>query len=595
MSTGWRAGARQAEVTGAPLAGEPQAHLLEALWRWAEHEPARPLLASPRDGGFAEHSAAEVRGEVRAIAAGLIAHGVRPGDRVALLASNGIDWVYADHGILAAGGVSVPIYDTSAVEQIAWILADSEATLVLVETAAQADIVAALARDLPAEPEVLAFETGARGRLRDDGHDRLEEVEERLAGLTGDDLAALIYSSGTTGDPKGCELTHANLCVNVRQTVEQVPQLLGPGAQSLIFLPLAHALARMQLHASIEQGALSGLPTSIERLPDELRAFQPTFIVAVPRIFEKVHRAARQKAAERRLRRVFDRATAVAVRWADEQRRARPSPWVRWQHRLFDRLVYAKVRDAFGGQLALAICGGAALDADLGRYFDGVGITVLQGYGLTEAAPIVSGGPPGQVEHGTVGHVYPATAVRVADDGEILVSGPQVFRGYWRNPAATAATLRDGWLHTGDLGAVTDTGELVVTGRKKDTIITAGGKNVVPGPLEDRVRAHPLVDQCVVVGDGRPFVGALLFLDGEELEAHHGAAAHPLDEAALRPELDAAVAAANESVSRGEAIRAYRVVSAPLSIDTGEVTPTQKLRRRVVQERFRDEIDALYR
>ena len=595
MSTTGQAGARRVEVSGPPLTGEPEAHLLSALWRWAEREPTRPLLASPREGWFAEHAATEIRGEVRDVAAGLIAHGVRPGDRVALLASNGVDWVYGDHGILAAGAVTVPIYDTSSVEQITWILADSGATVVLVETAEQAKVVAGIAGELPVEPEVLSFEAGARRRLGEDGRDRLDEVESRIAGLTGDDLAALIYSSGTTGEPKGCELTHANLCTNVRQTVEQVPELFGPAARSLIFLPLAHALARLQLHASIEQGALSGFPTSIERLPDDLRAFEPSFIVAVPRIFEKVRQAARQKAVDRGQRRVFDRADAVAVRWADEQRTRRPSPWVRLQHRLFDRLVYAKVRDAFGGGLGLAICGGAALDADLGRFFDGVGITVLQGYGLTEAAPIVSGGPVGRVEHGTVGHVYPATTARVADDGEILVNGPQVFRGYWHQPAATGSTLRGGWLHTGDLGVVTDTGELVVTGRKKDTIVTAGGKNVVPGPLEDRVRAHPLVDQCVVVGDGRPFVGALLFLDGEELAKRHGAAAQAVDETALRAELDAAVAAANASVSRAEGIRAYRVVSEQLSIDSGAVTPTQKLRRRAVQDRFRGEIDALYR
>ena len=595
MSTTWQRRGRRAEVSGPPLTSAPEEHLLSALWRWGEREPTRPLLASPHDGGFVEHSAAQVCGEVRDVAAGLIAHGVRPGDRVALLASNGVDWVYGDHGILAAGAVTVPIYDTSSVEQIAWILADSGAKLVLVETAAQAEVVAGLTGDLPGQPEVLSFESGARRRLREDGRDHLDEVEARIAGLTGDGLAALIYSSGTTGEPKGCQLTHANLCTNVRQTVQQVPELFGPGSRSLIFLPLAHALARMQLHASIEQGALSGFPTSIERLPDELRAFEPTFIVAVPRIFEKGRHAARQKAVERGLRRVFDRADTVAMRWADERRKPRPSPLVRLQHRLFDRLVYAKVRDAFGGRLALAICGGAALEADLGRFFDGAGITVLQGYGLTETSPIVSGGPVGRVEHGTVGHVYPATTTRVATDGEILVSGPQVFRGYWHQPAATEATLREGWLHTGDLGAVTDTGELVVIGRKKDTIVTAGGKNVVPGPLEDRVRAHPLVDQCVVVGDGRPFVGALLFLDGDELGKRYDTAVQPADETALRAELDAAVAIANAAVSRGEGIRAYQVVSEQLSIDSGAVTPTQKLRRRVVEDRFRDEIDALYR
>ncbi|MFO8075994.1 MAG: long-chain fatty acid--CoA ligase [Egibacteraceae bacterium] len=584
----------RSEATGPPLAGAPTPHALAGIWHWAAAEPDRRLLAHHDGEAFVEHRAGQVREGVRDLAAGLVARGVEPGDRVALLARTGVDWVYADAAILAAGAVSVPIYDTSSLQQIERILADSGAVLVLVETLEQRRALAGAAAALPAAPEVLAFEDGAATRLAEEGHGHRDEVEARVAALTGGDLAVLIYSSGTTGEPKGCELTHANLCANARQTAEQVPELFSAGARTLVFLPLAHALARIQLQTSLEQGVLTGLATSLERLPAEFAAFRPTFIVGVPRVFEKVKRNARARAAEAGRERVFDRAADVAVRWSEAKRGGGASWWLRAQHRLFDRLVFTRLREAFGGELELAICGGAALDPDLGRFFDGLGITVLPGYGLTEASPIVSGGPVDAVDYDAVGGVYPATTVRVADDGEILVAGPQVFAGYWRDPSATAALLEAGWLRTGDLGRLTPSGQVVITGRKKEILVTAGGKNVSPGPLADRVRAHPLVDHVVIVGEGRAFVGALVFLDHEELARRGIDPTPPLDEAPLRAELDVAVAAANEAVSRGEAIRAYRIIAAPLSIDAGELTPTQKLRRRPVEQRFGDEIEALY-
>ncbi|TVR19166.1 MAG: long-chain fatty acid--CoA ligase, partial [Nitriliruptor sp.] len=460
------------------------------------------------------------------------------------------------------------------------------------------------------------------------GASHLDVVEQRLAELGPQDLATLIYSSGTTGESKGCELTHGNLCHNVRQTVEQAPELFGPGARTLVFLPLAHALGRIQVHTSIDQGVLTAFATGIPELPEELLLFRPTFIVAVPRIFEKVYDGARNRAIDAGRVGIFDRAMEVAVRWADARLGGRPPLGLRLQHLLFDRLVYRKLRAAFGGELGMAICGGAALSGQLARCFDGMGIAIAQGYGLTEAAPIVSGGPDPVPDHDSVGRPYPATDVAFAEDGEILVRGPQVFGGYWNAPETTAQTLVDGWLRTGDLGAATERGDLVITGRKKELIVTAGGKNVVPGALEDRVRAHPLVDQCVVVGDGRPFVGALVFLDRDEVqrrierrgttggpqaaEAAGLAAAgvtHRVSgeagpgedslgedaiEAELRAEIDTAVATANASVSRGEAIRAYRIVAGVLSISNGDLTPTQKLRRHNVGQRYAAEIQALY-
>ena len=619
-------------LSGPPLVGPVAPHLLSALWRWAEQEPDRPLLAL-RDGSeVVTVSAAAFRDRVRAIAAGLVARGVEPGDRVALLSRTSPRWVEADHAILAAAAVTVPIYDSSSASQIERIVTDSGAVLVVVETAEQRELVATALVDHPAPTPVLVIAEGGldelatagtddTGHAGDGGH--LDVVEQRLAELGPEDLATLIYSSGTTGETKGCELTHGNLCHNVRQTVEQAPELFGPGARTLVFLPLAHALGRIQVHTSIDQGVLTAFATSIPELPEELLLFRPTFVVAVPRIFEKVYDGARNRAIDAGRVKIFDRAMHVAVRWSDARGSGRPPLGLRIQHLLFDRLVYRKLRAAFGGELSMAICGGAALSGHLARCFDGMGIAIAQGYGLTEAAPIVSGGPDPVPDHDSVGRAYPATTVAFAEDGEVLVRGPQVFRGYWHAPEATAQTLVDGWLRTGDLGAATERGDLVITGRKKELIVTAGGKNVVPGALEDRVRAHPLVDHCVVVGEGRPFVAALVYLDRDEVarrlarlgtadgpQAAEAAAAlatgvtHQVTgvtaadaegfEAELRAEIGAAVATANAAVSRGEAIRAYRIVDDVLSIDNGDLTPTQKLRRHNIGARFAAEIDALY-
>ena len=665
-------------LTGPPLRGPVEPHLLAALWRWADQEPDRPLVATREGDHFVSSTAATLRARIRGIAGGLVARGVAPGDRVALLSRTSLAWVEADHAILAAGAATVPIYDSSSRSQIARIVADSGAALVIVETSAQRALVQEAVGDQAEPPSVIAIAEGALEDLLTAGTDHLDVVEQRVRTLDADHLAALIYSSGTTGESKGCELTHRNLCHNTRQTVEQAPQLFVEGARTLVFLPLAHALGRIQVHASLDRGVLTGFASGIPELPEELVLFRPTFIVAVPRIFEKVYDGARGRAIDAGRVGVFDRAMEVAARWSQAKQGGRRRLGLRLQHLLFDRLVYGRIRAAFGGQLDLAICGGAALNGELARRFDGMGIAIAQGYGLTEAAPIVSGGPSEHPDHDSVGRVYPATSVRIADDGELLVKGPQVFRGYWNAPEATAATLVDGWLQTGDLGSVTERGDLVITGRKKEIIVTAGGKNVLPGPLEERVRSHPLVDQCVVIGEGRPFIAALVFLDDEQVrrwrtrtapepsaaqraQVHAGEARSPaeatvdtrpgaevdtrpgaevdtrpgaeagarsspdggarsspdggarsnpdggarstaelaprsgaaLDER-LRAEIAAAIADANETVSRGEAIRAHLIVADSLSIEAGDLTPTQKLRRRSIEERFEDVIASIY-
>jgi long-chain acyl-CoA synthetase len=602
----------QPTVSGPPLRTQPEPHLLASLWRWAEREPDRPLL-SARDGdGFRALTAGEVRSTVRALAAGLIGLGVAPGERILLLARTRREWVLLDHAILAAGAVTVPVYDTASASQIATILANSGARLALVETAEQREVVVRASGGAAALDHVLAIEEGALDRLRADGVGHLDAVDVRLAALRGEDLAAVLYSSGTTGEPKGCELTHGNLAANVRQTVEQVPELFTAGARTLAFLPLAHALGRMQVHAAIDQGVEVAIATDLDRLTEELPLVRPTFLVVVPRLLEKVLGGARGKAQEAGRVRIFDRAMDVAERVSDGRRDGTRVPLgTRMAHRLFDRLVYRRLRAALGGQVTAVICGGAALAPEIGRRFDGVGITVLEGFGATETAPIVSGGPYAPLHHGTVGRPYPATSVRLAEDGEILVRGPQVFRGYRGDPDATAAALRDGWYHTGDLGTVTADGHLRIVGRKKDILITAGGKNVVPGPLEDRIRAHPLVEECVVVGEQRPYVTAIVWLEpvaAQRLLAAHGLASTgptaagdaelgqltPAAERLLRSHLDDAVADANGTVSRAESIGRYTIAATPLSLAAGSLTPTAKVRRAVVLEHFAADVERLY-
>jgi long-chain acyl-CoA synthetase len=599
-------------ASGAPLRTPPEPHLLAALWRWADREPDRPLLSAREGDRFHALTAAEVRTTVRAVAAGLIAAGVAPGDRVLLLSRTRREWVLLDHAILAAGAVTVPVYDTASPSQIATILANSGARVALVETADQREVVTWAADPERGLEHVFAIDEGALDRLEAGGIGHVAEVDARLQALRGEDLAAVLYSSGTTGEPKGCELTHANLAANVRQTVEQVPKLFAPPARTIAFLPLAHALGRIQVHAAIDQGVEVAIATDLDHLADELAIVHPTFLVVVPRLLEKVLAGARARAQDAGRVRIFDRAMDVAERISDGRRNGTRVPLgTRLQHRLFDRLVYRRLRDALGGQVTAVICGGAALALEIGKRFDGIGIPVLEGFGATETAPIVSGGPFAPLHHGTVGRPYPATIIRVAEDGELLVRGPQVFRGYRGDPDATAEALRDGWYHTGDLGELTSTGHLRIVGRKKDILITAGGKNVVPGPLEDRIRAHHLVEECVVIGERRPFVTALVWLDpveADRLLADHGmtrtpattdAAASageltPAAEQLLRAQLDDAIADANRTVSRAEAIGRYAIAGEPLSLAAGSLTPTTKVRRAVVLERFAADIEQLY-
>ena len=600
----------------------PSASLTDVVFERADREPQAVIMRRQAGGGGApwrDVTAAQFRGEVTALAKGLIAAGIGAGDRVALLSRTRYEWTLADYAILAIGAVTVPIYETSSAEQVEWILSDSGARALIAETPAHTEAIAEVLGRLPAVEQIWLIEGGGGGAevakplysLTVDGATVSDDaLAERRSAHTAADLATIIYTSGTTGRPKGCQLTHANMLADVRNAIGALPEIFTmSGRSALLFLPLAHSFARIIQVGCLESGTVLGHTPDAANLVADLRSFQPSFILAVPRVFEKVYSGAELQASASPLKtRIFAAAARTAIAWSKTlgaEGRAVPgrqSLGLRAAHALYDRLVYTKLRAATGGRVQYAVSGGAALGERLGHFFRGVGITVLEGYGLTETSPVVSANLPSHNKIGTVGLPVPGVTVRIADDGEILVSGPNVFLGYWHNEAATAEMIdADGWLHTGDLGELDD-GHLRVTGRKKDIIVTAGGKNVAPAVLEDRLRAHPLVSQCMVVGDGRPYVACLVTLDEEALEpwkARHpqlasATLAELVNNRELIAEIQTAVDDANKAVSRAESIRRFRILPVDFTEQDGYLTPSLKVRRGVVAKDFATDIDALY-
>jgi len=581
----------------------PTANLTDAVFDFARSDPDHVAFRRSTGGGWVEVTSREFAEQVAALAKGLAGVGVAPGDRVALMSRTRYEWTLLDYAIWAAGAVTVPVYETSSAEQVAWILGDSEASVALLETSAHATLVQSVRSSLPHLRATHVIDEGAVAALTSAGAGVDDaELAARRANLTPDSLATVIYTSGTTGRPKGCELTHRNLLFDVLTTSEGLSNLFNPQASTLIFLPLAHVFARViQCGAVMNQTTIGHSPDVKNLLPD-LASFAPTFLLAVPRVFEKVYNGAKQKAHVQGKGAIFDRADAVAVAWSQAQDRGGAGLALRAQHALFDRLVYAKLRAALGGRCTAAISGGAPLGARLGHFFRGIGVTVYEGYGLTETTAGSTCNLQRASRIGTVGRPIPGVSVRIADDGEILISGDNIFRGYWRNEAATAEALtEDGWFHTGDLGSLDD-GFLTITGRKKEILVTAGGKNVVPAVLEDQLRAHPLVSQCMVVGDGQPFIGALITLDADALPAWaaaHGkpaeaGAAQLRDDPDLRAEIQRAVDEANARVSRAEGVKVFRILERDFTESAGELTPKLSLKRNVVQKEYSDEISAIY-
>ncbi len=555
------------------------------------------------EGSWRDVTTTTFLAEVSAVAKGLMAAGLEPGDRVALISKTRYEWTLVDYAIWFAGAVTVPVYETSSAEQIAWILRDSGARAVVAEGADHLARIGEGRGDLDQLNHVWTIEDNAIDvliRLGEEISD--EDLEQRRTIATPLDLATLIYTSGTTGRPKGCMLTHGNFMFELGVAVDELERLFATeDASTLLFLPLAHVFARIIQVGCVKSRTRLGHSADIKHLLTDLQAFRPTFILAVPRVFEKVFNTASQKAAADGKGKVFDRAAEVAIAYSRGLDRGRASVAVRAQHALFNRMVYGKLRDALGGNCRYAVSGGAPLGDRLGHFYRGIGLTILEGYGLTETTAALTVNLPDATKIGTVGRPVPGTAVRVADDGELLFRGGQVFAGYWENEAATAEALeRDGWFHTGDVGEVDDEGFVRITGRKKEILVTAGGKNVAPAVLEDRLRAHHLVSQCMVVGDGQPFIGALVTIDPDAFpswaEAHgkSGNIADHVGDPELKAEIQVAVDEANKSVSKAESIRKFTILAEDWTEEAGQLTASLKLKRNIVMREFRDDVDALY-
>ena len=547
--------------------------------------------------------------EVRGLAAGLIAAGVQPGDRVALMSRTRFEWTLLDYAILSAGAVLVPIYPTSSLEQVEWILGDSGATAVIVETDGHAEMIAALWERLPALAHAWQVDGSRFPGLADlkalGAGVTPERVEERRRTRGAADLAEIIYTSGTTGRPKGCMLSHGNIVANAHNCMQNdgFSRVFNASASSLLFLPLAHSYAQLIQYGAVYSRTVLGLADMADAAA-ELLAFRPTAVLSVPRVWEKAYNSARHQAITEGHGKIFASAEATAAAYSRALDAGGPGPLLRLRHLLFDRLVYAKLRAALGDRVQYAWSAAAPLGTRLGHFFRGCGITVLEGYGLTETSPAACTNTLDAQKVGTVGRPIPGVTIRIAPDGEILIKGHVVFQGYWNNETATKAMIDDdGWLHTGDIGALDDEGFLTITGRKKDLIITAAGKNVAPAVLEDRLRAHWLVSQCLVVGDAQPYIAALVAADPEALaqwKADHGkpeaaTVAQLHDDPDLRAAIQAAVDEANKAVSRAEAIKKFTILDSDLTEAGGQLTPTFKVRRVVVMEQYAAQIASLYR
>lgn len=588
-------------VKGAdPVPVDAAENLTTTLWRQAEANGSFPILRHPSGDGWATVTWAEFADRVRGIAAGLITLGVEPGDRVALMSSTRLEWTLADYGILAAGAVTVPVYETSSVAQCEWVLSDSGAKVAFAGSSDHAKNLDAARTAAPDLGEIFVFDDGGLDALAERaGDEQRGAVDDRVAATGTDAVASLIYTSGTTGNPKGCILTHFNLLSTARQSKSNLRELFEAGdASTLLFLPLAHVFARIIQFGCLESGAQLGFARSVETLVADLGTFQPTFLLAVPRVFDKVFNTA-QRNAQGAKGRVFDFAVATAQQWS--QMRS-PGPMVNAKRALADRLVYSKFRAALGGKVRYCISGGAPLAHHLAHFFHAANITILEGYGLTETSAAASVNTPRRMKIGSVGHPNPGTEFRIADDGEVLIRGGGVFSGYYHNDAATREVLAgDGWFSSGDLGELDDDGFLSITGRKKELIVTAGGKNVAPAVLEERLKAHRLVSQAMVVGDNRPFVAALITLDPDELAAFAtqrelpGSTAAELGEhEAVLAELDEAITHANQAVSKAESIRKITVLHRDFTMEDGELTLKLSMRRNIIADNFADAIESLY-
>jgi len=593
------------ELTVPSKAPNPGQHnTADYVYENAATSPDRVTIRRRVDGQWRDVTSSQFADEVLGCAKGLIAAGIEAGDRVALMSKTRYEWTLIDFAVLSIGAVVVPIYETSSAEQVEWILSDSQAKAIFVETAGHQAIAESVLGSAVDGLQVWTIDTGAVATVTAGGTDVADEqVHKRREAVAVNDLASILYTSGTTGRPKGCQLLHLNFITEVSEVTTELDDLFNQDTSTLLFLPIAHVFGRVIEIGAIASGCTLGHTADVKNLLEDLAGFKPTFVLSVPRVFEKVYNTAKQRAHADGKGKIFDLAERVAIRYSEASERGSVSLPLKAQHALFDKLVYGKLRAALGGQCIGAISGGAPLGARLGHFFHGVGVTIYEGYGLTETTAGICVNRPDKLRIGTVGPPVGGVTVHVAEDGELLFKSNLIFGGYWNNEAATSEAIdAEGWFHTGDIGEIDDEGFVKITGRKKELIVTAGGKNVAPAVLEDRVRAHWLVSQCLVVGDAQPFIAALITIDPESFPTWLEQAGRPADTAladvvddpALHAVIQTAIDDANKAVSKAESIRKFTILPFDWTEATGQLTPSMKLKRNVVQKECADDIAALY-
>ena len=569
----------------------------------AKKTPALTLFAKETEAGYSSISTVEFLAEVQQVAKGLIASGVQPSQAVAIMSRTRYEWTVMDFAIWFAGAVSVPVYETSSAAQMEWILSNSDSVALIVENQEHTDRFGEIKASLPLVRLVMQFDQDCLTELKKRGKEISDEVlEQRRNTAKIHDLATIIYTSGTTGKPKGCELTHRGFMELCKNAILDLDDVIIEGRSTVLFLPLAHVFARFVEVLCVAGGIRVTHQPDARNVAKSLESFKPEFLLAVPRVFEKVYNSAEQKAEAGGKGEIFRKAASVAVAWSESLDNGGPSFKLKLQHFVFDKLVYKKIRAAMGGRLKYAISGGAPLGTRLGHFFRALGVIVLEGYGLTETTAPATISRTNSIKIGKVGTPLPGTGVRIAEDGEIWLRGHNIMRGYWRNEAATDEVIKDGWFATGDIGELDEDGMLAITGRKKELLVTAGGKNVAPAVLEDPLRANPLIGQVVVIGDAKPFIGAIVSLDSEMLPIwlanHDGDNTMTVAQASKSPIVVAAIQnaidEANKLVSRAESIRKFVVIDRELTEASGHLTPSLKLKRSVVMNDFAWAVDEIY-
>jgi long-chain acyl-CoA synthetase len=583
---------------------DPNSNITDLLVDRAAKTPNLPLFALESEKGFQNVTASQFLAEVQALAKGLIASGIQPSQAVAIMSRTRYEWTLMDFAIWFAGGITVPIYETSSASQMEWILSDSDTVALFTENLEHVQRFEQIKSSVPLVRSVMTFENGDLEELKRRGKEVTDElVEQRRKISKLNDLATIIYTSGTTGKPKGCELSHRGFVELSKNATLDLSDVVVEGRSTVLFLPLAHVFARFVEVLCVHGGIRIAFQPDATKVAVTFEKFKPEFILAVPRVFEKVYNSAEQKAEAGGKGEIFRKAAAVAIAWSEAlDTKKGPGTKLALQHFVFDKLVYKKIRAAMGGKLQYVISGGAPLGTRLGHFFRAIGVIVLEGYGLTETTAPATISRPATLKIGKVGQPLPGTGIKIAADGEIWTAGHNVMLGYWRNEKATSEALHDGWFATGDIGTIDEDGYLAITGRKKELLVTAGGKNVAPAVLEDPLRAHPIVGQAVVIGDNLPFVSALISLDPEMLpiwlKNHGGDNTLTISQAAKLPIVIAAIQNAiddvNSKVSKAESIRKFVIVESELSEKSGHLTPSLKIKRNVVVSDFAAEIDEIY-